>query len=89
MTFSPQTSEHKGSISEFLHSKVCSRVDNNNKVPAVIDLGKGPVTEARLHNLYDRRELYFDDNKICDKLRGRKDLTKTIPTLHILVGRKC
>ena len=52
--FSPQTSEHKGSISEFLHSKVCSRVDNNDKVPAIIDLGKDPVTGARLYDLHNR-----------------------------------
>ena len=77
--FSPQTSEHKGSMSEFLHSKVCSRVDNNNKFPAIIDLGKDPVIGARLYDLHNRRELYFDDNKILNKLTGRNRFDKKNP----------
>ena len=67
------------SSSEFLHSKVYSRVDNNDKVPAIIDLEKDPVTGARLYNSHDCRELYFDDNEILDKLTGRNRFDKNNP----------
>ena len=70
--------EHWSAISEFMHPKECSRVDNTDKVPAIIDLGVCPETGARIYDLHERRELLFDDNEILDVLTGRNrfDLSK-------------
>jgi len=54
-----------------MHSKECSRVDNTDKVPAIVDLGPCPETGARIYDLHERRELLFDDNEILDERTGR------------------
>jgi len=46
--FSILCSEHRAAISEFMHSMACSRIDNNDKIPAIIDLGVDPETGARI-----------------------------------------
>ena len=71
------TSEHRAAISEYLHSKECSRIDNTDKVPAIIDLGTCPDTGARIYDLHERREILFDDNEILDNLTGRNPFDKT------------
>ena len=70
--------EHRAAISEFLHSKECSRPDNNDKVPAIIDLGFSE-TGARIYDLHERRELLMDDNEILDMLTGRNRFDKSKP----------
>ena len=62
-----------------MHSNECSRIDNNDKVPAIVDLGLCPQTGARIYDLHERRELLFDDNEILDELTGRNWYDKTQP----------
>ena len=64
-----------------MHSNECSRVDNTSKIPSIIDLGICPTSGARMYDLHDRRELFYDDNEIIDVLTGRNrvDKTKTNP----------
>ena len=59
-----------------MHSSECSRVDNNNKIPSIVDLGVCPTTGARMYDLHDRRELFYDDNEIIDALTGRNRVDK-------------
>ena len=54
-----------------MHSTHCSRIDNNDKIPAIVDLGIDPETGAKLYDLHERRELYYDDNEILDELTDR------------------
>ena len=65
------SSEHTASISEYMHSNECSRIDNNNKVPVIVDLGTCPDTGARIYDLHPCRELLFDDNEILAELTGQ------------------
>ena len=60
-----------------MHSKDCSRIDNNSKIPSIVDLGICPTTGARIYDLHDRRELLYDDNEIIDILTGRNRVDKT------------
>lgn len=62
-----------------MHSKECSRIDNNDKVPAIIDLGICQDTGARIYDLHERRELLCDDNEILDELTGRNRFDKSKP----------
>ena len=66
-------------ISEWMHSTECSRVDNTDKIPAIVDLGICPDTGARMYDLHDRRELLYDDNEIIDVLTGRNRADKDKP----------
>ena len=71
--------EHKAAISELLHTDDLSRIDNNDKTPVIVDIGKCPVTGARMYDLHERRELEFDDQGILDKLTGRNPTNKDAP----------
>ena len=62
-----------------MHSKDCSRIDNNDKVTAIVDLGVCPTTGARIYNLHKRRELMYNDNEIIDELTGRNHHDKSKP----------
>ena len=62
-----------------MHSKECSRIDNNDKMPAIIDLGVCPDTGARIHDLHEHRELPFEDNEILDELTGQNRSDKYKP----------
>jgi hypothetical protein len=62
-----------------MHSKECSRIDNNDKVPAIVDLGVCPNSGAKIYDLHERRELVFDDNEILDELTGRNRMDKNKP----------
>ena len=66
-------------IAEWLHSKDCSRIDNTDKNQAIVDLGICPQTGARMHDLHDRRELYYEDDEIIDVLTGRNRADKNNP----------
>ena len=77
--FLSSNTEHKAAISEFMHSMACSRIDNNDKTPAIVDLGVDPDTGARIYDLHDRRELCFDDNEILDELTGRNRSDESSP----------
>jgi len=59
----------------------CSRVDNTGKIPSIVDLGICPTAGARMYDLHDRRDLYYDDNEIIDVQTGRNrvDTTKINP----------
>ena len=57
-------------LAEWLHSKDCCRIDNTDKNQAIVDLGICPQTGARMYDLHDRRELYYDDDEIIDVLTG-------------------
>ena len=70
-----------------MHSDECSRVDNNDKVPAIIDLGICPDIGARIYDLHPRRELLFDDNEILGELTGRNRVDNVPhPTWAQIVG---
>jgi hypothetical protein len=58
-------------ICEFIHSEECSRIDNTDKVPAIVNLGICPDTGAKLYDLHERRHLLLDDSEILDELTGR------------------
>ena len=60
-----------------MHSNECSRIDNNNKVPVIVDLGTCPDTGARIYDLHPCRELLFDDNEILAELTGRNRSNNT------------
>ena len=62
-----------------MHSMACSIIDNNDKNPAIVDLGIDPDTGARIYDLHPRRELFFDDNEILDELTGRNRSDKNKP----------
>ena len=55
-----------------MYSKKCSssRIDNNNKVPAIIDLDLCSNTGIRIYDPPERRDLFFDDNEIPEELAG-------------------
>ena len=72
-------SDHRAAISELLHTNEFSRVDNNDKIPTIIDLGLCQDTGARIYDLHERRELMFDDNELLDKLTGWDRLDKSRP----------
>ena len=72
-------SDHRAAISELLHTNEFSRVDNNDKIPTIIDLGLCQDTGARIYDLHERRELMFDDNELLDELTGRNRLDKSRP----------
>ena len=55
-----------------MHSKECSRIDNNNKVPAIVDLGVCPHSGAKIYDLHERRELVFDDYDILSELTRKE-----------------
>ena len=66
-------------LAEWLHSKDCCRIDNTDKNQAIVDLGICPQTGARMYDLHDRRELYYDDDEIIDVLTGRNRADKDKP----------
>ena len=69
--------DHRAAISEFLHSTECSRVDNTDKVPAIVDLGTCAETGARIYDLHERRELFYSDREVLDELTGRSRFEKS------------
>ena len=71
--------DHRAAISELMHSNECSRVDNTDKVPAIVDLGTCPETGARIYDLHERRELLYSDNEMFDELTGRNRFDKSNP----------
>ena len=64
-----------------MHLLHCSHVDNTSKIPSTVDLDFFPITGARMYDLHDRRESFFDDNEIIDVLTGgnRVDKNKSNP----------
>ena len=72
-------SDHRAAISELLHTNEFSQVDNNDKIPTIIDLGLCQDTGARIYDLHERRDLMFDDNELLDKLTGWDRLDKSRP----------
>ena len=72
-------SEHRSALAELLHTEEFSRIDNNDKVPVIVDLGTCPETGARLYDLHPRRELFYDNNEILDELTGRNRFDETKP----------
>ena len=62
-----------------MHSKECSRVDNTDKVPAIVDLGTCPETGARIYDLHQRRELFYSDREVLEELTGRSRFEKSTP----------
>jgi len=73
------TTEHLSALSEWMHSKECSRIDNNDKVPVIVDLGVCPHSGTQIYDLHERRELLYDDNEILDELTGRNRMNKNKP----------
>jgi len=57
-----------------MHTDECSRIDNNDKIPAIVDLGSCPATGARIYDLHPRRELLYEDRELLAELTGRKRL---------------
>ena len=62
-----------------MHSKECSRIDNNGKVPAIIDLGICLDAGARIYDLHEWGELLFGDHELLDELTGRNMFDKDKP----------
>ena len=75
----PTLVDHKAAISEYMHSSECSRIDNTDKIPAIIDLGVDPETGARIYDLHPRCELLYNENEVLDLLTGRNRLDKSKP----------
>ena len=54
-------------------------INNNDTIPAIVDLGIDPVTGARLYDLHECSKLYYDDDEIFDKLTGRNRHNNNVP----------
>lgn len=68
------SSEHITPLVELLHSEEFSQIENNDKVPVIVDLGRCPEIEAKLYNLHPCRELYYN---ATPSLRAQKEITLT------------